>query len=452
MSIRVLFIGDLAKTGFGSVTTDLGRALLDRGLDVRFLTQNEIGPDLPEPFRSRAVDLAFYEYQVATAGVTGVRNIIGDIIEGRPGHLLANGEPFGDWRPEVGVLLGDFAAARLLYTRFSESLAKIKCFHYVPVEGTDLPVLWRDLWAAIQPVAMSRFGQDEIEKVTGVRPPLAYHGVDRTVFRPISSTDPMLVPRDDSETELVRLTSREGCKRFFGLDPSWTVLLRTDRNMPRKRMASLMRAVRPILEERDDVRLLLHCSSYDQGGFLPDEVSKMPIAARSRVFITDRPGLPRSVLAALYNAADIYVSTSAEGFGLTIAEAVASGVPAVALDYAASPEVVGPAGIAVKPGGLYDNEYQHQWAWPDEDMFRIAVRYLVDHPAKRRALGALGPGHVAAHFDWAVAAETFHQLFLEATSTSVASSGTLGQEPSSSTASEVARELLGFSGRGPDVR
>ena len=38
---RVLFLGDLAGTGFGTVTRDLGRELLARGLDVRFMSLNE---------------------------------------------------------------------------------------------------------------------------------------------------------------------------------------------------------------------------------------------------------------------------------------------------------------------------------------------------------------------------------------------------------------------------
>ena len=55
--IRTLFFGDLAASGFGSVTTDLGSRLLDLGLDVRFMSQNDTGKDLIEPFRSRTVDL-----------------------------------------------------------------------------------------------------------------------------------------------------------------------------------------------------------------------------------------------------------------------------------------------------------------------------------------------------------------------------------------------------------
>ena len=37
---RILFFGDLAPTGFGTVTTDLGSALLALGEDVRFVSQN----------------------------------------------------------------------------------------------------------------------------------------------------------------------------------------------------------------------------------------------------------------------------------------------------------------------------------------------------------------------------------------------------------------------------
>lgn len=404
--MKVLFCGDLAATGFGSVTTDLGRAMLDLGLDVRFLSQNDLRHALPEPFASRTADLAFWEYQAQTAGVTGVRSLIGDIIDGIPGHLLCNGEAFGDWKPDAVLILSDFAAARLLYARFSAELSRVPVWHYVPIEGVDLPPLWADLWSKIKPIAMSRFGQDEIEKVTGTRPPLAYHGVDTDAFYPVSSERPILVPKSDSaDAETITLRSREACKRFFGFDPSWTIAFRSDRNMPRKRYASLLRAMNPVLADRPDMRLVIHASAFDQGGFLPDEVSKMSKPSAERVIITDRPGLPRSVLNALYNAADLYVTTSAEGFGLCIAEALSTGIPAVVIDYAASTEVMGPAGIAVPPAALYDNEYNHAWAWPDEDEFGKAVAYLVDHPAKRRALGAEGVRHVTRTFRWDEAAK-----------------------------------------------
>lgn len=415
MSLRVLFVGDLAPTGFGSVTTDLGRALLAYGLDVRFISQNDLGRDLPEPFRSRTADIAFYDYDQSGVGggVSGVRSLLGDVIAGTSRHRLASGEPFGDWKPDVALVLGDFVAARLLFSRFSEPLSSLPVFHYVPVEGIDLPPLWAELWRVMRPVAMSRFGAEQIERVTGVEPAVAYHGVDVSTFYPVSPTRPLVVPLNPGAPDTVRLTSREACKRFFGLDPATRVVLRCDRNMPRKRYGSMLRALAPVLE-LEDVQLVIHARSFDQGGYLPDSLSKLSPAARSRVIVTDRPGLPREVLAALYNAADVYVSTSAEGFGLTIAEAIACGVPAVALDYSAVPEVLGPAGILVPVAQTYDNEYDHLWAWPDESAFGDAVRYLLDHPAKRRSLGALGPRHVETTFRWDVAAQIFAELFHDA--------------------------------------
>lgn len=411
MSTRVLFVGDLAATGFGSVTTDLGRALLAEGLDVRFLSQNDLRAEMPEPFASRTVDVAFYEFSAREAGVSGVRSLLGDIVGGVPGHRLVNGQPFGDWKPQAVLILSDFAAARILYHRFSDALSRVPVFHYCPVEGVDLPPLWAQLWSALQPVAMSKFGRDEIARVTGSEPPMIYHGVDQTTFYPVSSEQPILAPRDESAgAQLVTLTSKAACKRFFGFSDDVTLILRADRLMPRKRYDSLLRSLDPVLATRPNAHLLLHCAKYDQGGFLPDVISKMRPESRVRTTVTDRPGLPRPVLAALYNAADLYVSSSAEGFGLTIAEALACGVPAVGIDYSAVPEVIGPAGCVVPVGGLYDNEYAHRWAYPDEEKFAEAVEFLLDHPARRRALGALGPKHVAQHFQWSDAARRFAAL------------------------------------------
>jgi glycosyltransferase involved in cell wall biosynthesis len=116
----------------------------------------------------------------------------------------------------------------------------------------------------------------------------------------------------------------------------------------------------------------------------------------------------------LYNASDIYVSTSSEGFGLTVAEAIACGVPAVGLDYSAVPEVIGPAGVKVPVSGYVDNEYDHYWGAIDEDALSQALIRLVRKPAERRALGAQGPAHVRANFTWEEKAAQFVALVSEA--------------------------------------
>jgi glycosyltransferase involved in cell wall biosynthesis len=59
-------------------------------------------------------------------------------------------------------------------------------------------------------------------------------------------------------------------------------------------------------------------------------------------------------IAELYSAADVYVNLSAEEtFGLTTAEALACGTPAVVYDATASPELVSPeTGIVVRKGDV----------------------------------------------------------------------------------------------------
>lgn len=62
-----------------------------------------------------------------------------------------------------------------------------------------------------------------------------------------------------------------------------------------------------------------------------------------------RQGLDAAGLAQAYAAADVFVSASLhEGFGFPIVEAMASGLPVVALARAAAPETVGNAGVLVE--------------------------------------------------------------------------------------------------------
>lgn len=436
--------GDLAATGFGSVTTDLGRAMLDLGVDMRFISQNDTGDDLPEPFRSRTVDLVSLPYRInelsGEAGTIGAAAGIPALMDGSTMALLHSGEPAAGWVPDAAIMLGDFYAARHVVGRFVEAFQRVPTWHYCPVEGVDLPPLWKELWDIIAPVAMSEFGADQIETVVGYRPPMVYHGVDAETFRPVSSMKPMWIKGENRAV----LQSKEDCKRAW-VEHLFTVnagtlpqtgdghlrvprkwLLRTDRHMPRKRYDAMIRALGPVLERNPSWGLVIHCNQNDQGGYLPEAVSKLSPQAQSQIMYTDNGEPPRAVgmireqLAILYNAADLYVTVSAEGFGLTIAEALACGVPAVGLDYSAVPEVIGPAGKVVPFSHHLDSEYGHAWAAIDEAEFARVVEHLMTHEGKRNDLGRLGPAHVRNTFRWDTAARQFVDLIQARVSTGVA--------------------------------
>lgn len=446
---RVQFFGDLAATGFGSVTMDLGRAMLAQGDDVRFVSLNETGADLPEPFASRTFRLGSADGWIHAPSDEGESVIMQSRILG-----LFSGAAWPDgWSPEAAIILGDFEAVRQGVMPQAIQAAQVPMFHYCPIEGVELPPRWRGFWERVTPVAMSEFGAVEIEKVTGTRPSVVYHGIDTEAFYPVSEQHPIMM---QLPTGMVLLRTKADCKRFlkysalyarevahemdmlmssvpvaWGTDADRIIMLRTDRHMPRKLYSSLFRAVAPVLAHHPDVDMVYHCRTADQGGNLEDAKSKFrpDIAARMvSMGLSDvSGGIDRKMLNALYNAADIYVSTSAEGFGLTIAEAMAAGVPAIGLGYSSVPEVIGatlPAewtepyvegtgGLIVRPSHLWDNSYDHFWAVPDERAYATAVEYLVTHKKRRQQLGLFASGHVQRSFSWTTAARQFREIISE---------------------------------------
>jgi glycosyltransferase involved in cell wall biosynthesis len=96
--------------------------------------------------------------------------------------------------------------------------------------------------------------------------------------------------------------------------------------------------------------------------------------------------LPAGRLPALYRGAAVLVQPSLwEGFGLPVAEAMAAGVPVVAADRGALPEVTGDAARRVDP--------------EDPDAIAAAVAALLDDPAAAAELGRRGRARAAA-FRW----------------------------------------------------
>jgi glycosyltransferase involved in cell wall biosynthesis len=409
--VRILFFGDMAATGFGSVTTDLGSRLVGLGEDVRFWSLNET-PQLEEPFASRTLSVLSLEITVDQP------DFIGKLLKGDCQYKMFNGEPWGDWVPEAAIILGDFAAARIFVGQHLDAFKVLPTYHYVPIEGIRLPPLWKEMWSVVKPVAMSNFGARQIAEVVGYTPPMIYHGIDTADFYPASKKRPIVI-KSEGKPDLI-LTNKRECRSIFipgdrpdhpTYDETW--ILRTDRHMPRKRYNSLIRALAPVLA-RNKARAIFHCRSADQGGYLHDALSKVPLPLRNRYLLTEMlgvpTGVPRPVLNALYNACDIYATVSAEGFGLTVAEAIACGIPAVGPNYSAVPEVIGPAGITVDEGFLVENEYDHFWWGVDEPAFGRAVEHLVVKKKRREELGAKGPEHVRRSFSWDAAALAFRDL------------------------------------------
>ncbi|AFU99987.1 glycosyltransferase family 4 protein [Simiduia agarivorans] len=103
-------------------------------------------------------------------------------------------------------------------------------------------------------------------------------------------------------------------------------------------------------------------------------------------------GISTEALVARYNAAEIAVVPSLyEGFGLPAGEAMACGLPLVATDGGAIPEVVGDAALSVPAG--------------DANALAQAISQLIDKPAWRQMLAEKARARIESTFSWQKVAE-----------------------------------------------
>ena len=375
--MKLLFFGDAAQTGFGTVSRELGQRFLAAGMDVRFIYQNMTHE--PPPFAERAYDAARLDQNALSA-------------------MLTKGARDG-WKPDKVLMLFDAHAAERLVVQLGiqDAFETLPVYHHVPIEGVDLPIVpWRAFWSHTKPIAITAFGATEIERIVGHSVPFVHHGVDRTTFRPVTE-------RPIEYNGRLIHTKREA-KVALTFDPDAIIVLRTDRFMPRKRFDTMLRGMALAMMADPRIHLVLHCAPHDMGGRLESLISKMPAELNGRIVLTHGHntwfGLSPEHLALLYNAADIYLSNGAEGFGLCLAEALACGTPVIGLDYAATPELVGDAGVLLPVAGLVANEYDYYWADADPQEIGRAVMDLAADDENRQLLAERGPARMSALFSW----------------------------------------------------
>ena len=181
--------------------------------------------------------------------------------------------------------------------------------------------------------------------------------------------------------------SREVRARYGLGDARW--LLSVARLTRHKGIDTALQALARLGARYPDVRYAVVGSGEDQEA-LESEARQLGVADRVR-FLTQ---VPDRDLPALYNSAEIYLGISrlleqrVEGFGISLAEASACGIPVIAGRSGGIPEAVRDG----ETGLLVDAERP--------DAVAEAVGRLLDDPALRAKLGAAGRRAVETHFNW----------------------------------------------------
>lgn len=420
--MRLLFISDMAHTGFGRVGREVSRRLLEAGVDIRILAINwrgrsgEVGAAMEQGKPSEQVKALIDEMDsnpIYERMITAFRQ--GDGMGLGLTAPAATGGLWKGWTAEAAIVVADPRAMvhRLATDGGVLGRMPLGTYNYVPIEGHEQPPFLRSVWTKyVKPVAMTEFGRKEIEALVARPVPVIQHGVSEA-FRPVSPSDP-------GHYRGQVITSKDAAKRAFGLGDS-KVILRTDRNVPRKDYPGFFRSLGPLLDRFRDAVLVVHCATVDEGGIFAEMISHLPGAYEAngdwghpQIKFTDAHdtfrGMTDEEMRVLYNAADVYASnTGSEGWGLCGAEAAACGVPVVTTDYAAQPEVVGPGAVLVKTRGFVRNQYGSVWALADEQDFADRVEWVLTHPSKARQIGQDGMRHVR-QWSWDQTATDFMNL------------------------------------------
>jgi glycosyltransferase involved in cell wall biosynthesis len=261
---------------------------------------------------------------------------------------------------------------------------EVNAASWVPVDHDPAPPAVLDFFAATGavPIAMSEFGQ---ERLRDFEPLYVPHGVATDVYRP---------------------QRRDEVRAALGLpgDAFVVGIVAVNKGVPsRKSLAELIEAFAALRSRHDDAFLYLHTEFYGQhqGTHLPSLLDALGVDEQS-VKVVDQyryllDPFPPEEMAAIYASLDVLLNASmGEGFGLTVLEAQACGVPAIVTDFTAMTEVCG-AGWKVG----YDRHWTDQGSWQARPRLEEVVEsleecYRLDERA-RRELHARAREHALAY-------------------------------------------------------
>lgn len=210
--------------------------------------------------------------------------------------------------------------------------------------------------------AVSEFSKSELVKHYGVSPEkvsVTYNGVDRAKF--YSGSD------------------GQNLVRSLGLNPG-DYILTVGRLEPRKNHCSLIRAYSNLNPSSPPLVIVGQRDfNFDEVFDLIDELN-----ISSRVKILEN--ISDVELPAVMRHATVFAYPAfAEGFGMPVAEAMASGVPVITSNTTSLPEVAGNGALLIDPA--------------DPDELAQALRHLLESPEQRLQLTARAQAQVT-RFDW----------------------------------------------------
>lgn len=319
--MRIFYVGDAPNvdTGFGTVAANLLPRLQAMGHEIFVLGVNWYG----DPYDKEKFSFTMWPVDKGSL----------DMMYGYQKFWYLEDQV----QPDLIFFLNDPWVIEKYMSMMPENPDRYrKILAYYPTDGGPMKSSWVEMLNEFDAqVCYSNFAERVLISSNNNKRPKnlhqIYHGVDTSIFRPINQS----VARSQ-----------------LGIPQDLFVVGMVARNQYRKRFDILCKAFADFAKDKDDVKLYLHTTLHDVGWDISDLIKQFDL--ESKMILTEdlRPdrGVPAEMLNVIYNTFDVNALISlGDGFGLPVAESMATACPQLVSGHSCLQELVeGHGGLTAK--------------------------------------------------------------------------------------------------------
>lgn len=382
---KLLILSDspLIPTGYATISKNIANKMTELGWEVNFMGHNYIGQKLSPP-------ITFEDGEQLNFKLQGMANeqYCKDIIVPK----------IREFQPDIFLVLLD---TFMVHPWFNEmDFAPAKTIFYFPSDGGGgMPLGCENILKKVTvPVAMAKFGQKQVLDNYGIKTEYIPHAANHTLYSPMTKEE------------------KEVVKARYGLQGKFVVGV-VARNQGRKMLDRTIKAFKIFSKDKPNAILLMHTDPLDRA------------AACDLGNLIQREGIPHKVIFTgmtmlnpfnyeqmreVYNVMDIFfLTTSGEGFGIPIIEAMSCEIPVIATDYTTTPELVtdNKAGLAAKVAAELTGSWNVERAIMDDNDAAEKLTYLYNNKDEAKQMGKNGREAVLRDYTWDIVMKQWSDLF-----------------------------------------
>jgi len=311
-----------SKGGVFTVTMQWAKGLARKGCDVKifFLTQSREARHLVSSER-----IHFY-YFTTSFFLPNLRALITFLTHDNPDVIHIN---FA-WFAPLAIFKKCMFKTPFVYT-----------LHGLPQPWLEPSLLYKILYSAEEcllpfcasqasaVVAVSNYVKEVLKERHGIDSEVIYHGIEADRFKPKNKTR---------------------SKRELGYKETDFIVLFVGKMHPYKDPLTLIKAISVAVKKNANLHLVM-IGDGELYTEVEKEIFKLNYSNHVRLFRR----VDNQTLETLYDAADMFVLPSVnEAFGMVLLEAMASGLPIIASNSGACPEIIGNVGVLFNQGDHID--------------------------------------------------------------------------------------------------